>query len=215
MSVLKNTRLELKVCGMRDETNLQELFRLDPDYIGMIFYSKSARFFSGDSISIPKEIQKVGVFVNESIPEIIQKVKQHDLKVVQIHGDESAEFCKDLKDIVPELKIWKVFSVGEDFDMGELLNYHCVDAIVFDTKGENYGGNGTKFNWGILENYTLNQDIVLSGGITIEDLPKIIEMKQRVPQIRIIDINSRFEIEPGIKNIKLVKEFSQKLKELQ
>lgn len=215
MSVLKNTRLELKVCGMRDETNLQELFHLQPDYIGMIFYSKSARFFSGDSVSIPKEIQKVGVFVNESIPEIIQKVKQHDLKVVQIHGDESAEFCKDLKGIVPELKIWKVFSVGEDFEMEKIHPYTMVDAFVFDTKGENYGGNGFKFNWEILQDYPLQKDIVLSGGISIDDLPKIIEMKKRVPQIRIIDINSRFELEPGIKNIKLVKEFSQKLKELQ
>lgn len=215
MSVLDNTPLELKVCGMRDESNLQELFPLEPDYIGMIFYSKSARFFSGNSISIPKEIQKVGVFVNESIPEIIQKIKQHDLKVAQIHGDESVKFCRDLKELLPELKIWKVFSVGEDFEMEKIHLYTMVDAFVFDTKGENYGGNGTKFNWRILENYTLKQDIVLSGGISIEDLPKIIEMKQRVPQIKIIDINSLFEIEPGIKNIKLVKEFSQKLKELQ
>lgn len=215
MSVLKNNRLELKVCGMRDETNLQELISLSPDFIGMIFYSKSARFFNSEPIPLPKEIQKVGVFVDETFSEIIQAVMKHNLNVVQIHGNESDVYCSELKDFFPELKIWKVFSVGEDFDMGELLNYHCVDAIVFDTKGKNYGGNGTKFNWEILQDYPLQKDIVLSGGISIEDLPKIIEMKQRVPQIRIIDINSRFEIEPGIKNIKLVKEFSQKLKELQ
>lgn len=203
--------LQLKVCGMRQKENLEEVFALKPDYIGLIFYQKSPRYFEGNKIDFPKGIQKVGVFVNESFAEITRMIYIHQLEVVQIHGDESEEYCTELKKYYPNLKIWKAFSVGPDFEMEDLPKCEAIDAFLFDTKGANYGGNGVKFNWEVLKNFPSDKEIVLSGGITVEDVPLILEIKKEVPQIKIIDINSRFEVEPGLKNIELVKEFSRKL----
>jgi phosphoribosylanthranilate isomerase len=210
---MKNSSLtiQLKVCGMKHRENIEELFAIKPDYVGLIFYKKSPRYYEGNKIDFPKGIQKVGVFVNESFAEITRMIYLHQLDVVQIHGDESEEYCTELKEYFPNLKIWKAFSVGPDFKMKDLPKCNSIDAFLFDTKGVNYGGNGVKFNWEVLKDFPSDKEIVLSGGISVEDVPLILEIKKEVPQIKIIDINSRFEVEPGLKNIELVKEFSRKL----
>lgn len=203
--------MKLKVCGMKFKENLDQLVELKPNYIGFIFYEKSPRHYAGESYDLPRGIQKVGVFVNAFFSEIIRMIYKHGLDVVQIHGDESEEYCRELKGYFPNLKIWKVVSVGSDFKMKDLPIYDTIDAYVFDTKGANYGGNGVKFDWEILNSFQLDKEIMLSGGISLEDIPNIFEVRKKVPQIKIIDINSRFEVEPGLKNIELVKDFSRKL----
>lgn len=207
-----SSQLKLKVCGMKYSENLKELVSLKPGYIGFIFYSKSPRYYMGENFSLPEEIQKVGVFVNASLGEIEGIMKKHQLQVIQLHGDESVEFCKEFKALHPQKKIWKSFSIGNSFEFGKLNEYDSVDAILFDTKGENYGGNGLKFDWKLLESLPIQKEIILSGGIHSKDVVKIKELKERVPQITTIDINSRFELEPGRKNIELIKEFVQNLK---
>lgn len=204
--------MNLKICGMKFRDNLDEIVKLEPDYLGFIFYPKSPRYFNLKTYDLPENIKKVGVFVNESFAEIIRKIYTHDLNVVQIHGNESEEYCKELKDYYPGLKVWKAFAINEEFDFEQLKNYEEIDAFLFDTKGKNYGGNGVKFNWELLKNYNSNKEIILSGGISVEDVPLIFEIQKDIPQIQTIDINSRFEIEPGLKNLELVKEFYEKLK---
>lgn len=209
---MTNFKLGLKVCGMKYRENIEAVSALQPDYLGFIFFEKSKRNFEGNPIEISANIKKVGVFVNETIPNIEEKSHLHSLDVIQLHGDESSGFCGELKEKLPEIKIWKAFSVDKDFEFEKLKNYSCADAFLFDTKGENPGGNGIKFDWEILENYHLDIPIILSGGISIDDVETIRNLKNQIPQIEIIDINSKFEIEPGLKNIERIKNFYEKLK---
>lgn len=204
--------MKLKVCGMKYPENIKAISALKPNFLGFIFYEKSERLFEDKVIEISPEIQKVGVFVNESPEKITQKIQEFQLDIVQLHGDETPKDCEKLKQLNPEIKIWKAFALSEEFDFGELENYEVVDAFLLDTKGKNYGGNGVKFNWEILKNYNSEKEIILSGGISMEDVPLIFELQKEIPQIQTIDINSRFEIEPGLKNLELVKEFYEKLK---
>jgi len=140
---------------MRNSKNITDLVTLNPDYIGFIFYGKSKRFVADfPEVTIPKTIKKVGVFVNETIEEIIKKVKEYNLQAVQLHGDESSQYCKALKcqfERSRELQIIKAFAVDKDFDFSKTTAYekHC-DMFLFDTKGTAYGGNGVKYDWNIL-----------------------------------------------------------------
>ncbi|MDF1516662.1 MAG: phosphoribosylanthranilate isomerase [Lutibacter sp.] len=197
--------MKIKVCGMRDKENISELIALKPDYIGFIFYDKSKRFVVDfPKIDIPSSTKKVGVFVNGSIDEIIEKANKHNLDFVQLHGNETPEFCSALS--ANNIKIIKAFSVDENFDFSaiKLFERH-VSLFLFDTKGNNYGGNGIKFNWELLQNYTGKTPFLLSGGISKNDSAEIMKFKH--PAFLGIDINSGFELEPGLKNIKEIKEF--------
>lgn len=204
--------MKLKVCGMKFPENIKSISDLNPDFLGFIFYEKSVRLFEEEVIEISSEVQKVGVFVNESSEKITQKTQHFQLNVVQLHGDETPKDCEKLKQLNPEIKIWKAFALSEEFDFAKLENYEVADAFLFDTKGKNYGGNGVKFNWEILKNYNSEKKIILSGGISVEDVPLIFELQKEIPQIQIIDINSRFEVQPGLKDLELVNKFYQKLK---
>ena len=190
---------------MKYPDNILEVGALLPDYMGFIFWEKSARYFDGEIPELPKSIKKVGVFVNESVENIIQKITKYDLQAIQLHGKESVEFCEDLKGkIDSSVEIIKVFSVGDDFDFEVLKPFENVcDYFLFDTKGKLPGGNGTTFDWKILENYQSEKPFFLSGGIGIEEIPTIVKLK--LP-IYAIDVNSRFEIEPGLKNVQLCKD---------
>ena len=205
---------------MRESANLQSLIALGPDFIGFIFYNKSKRFVSDfPQVEIPLYIKKVGVFVNETAENILEIVKNHNLDYVQLHGDETPEFCSKLAKNEEvnagflesfQLGVIKAFSVDEDFDFSiiEEFEQYC-DYFIFDTKGENYGGNGVKFNWEILKNYKGNTPFLLSGGISKEDVFLIKNFKHNA--FAGIDINSGFEIEPALKNIANIKEFKQNL----
>lgn len=149
---------------MKYPDNILEVGSLLPDYMGFIFWEKSARYFDGTIPELIKTIKKTGVFVNETVENIIVKINQYDLQAVQLHGKESVEFCQELKDkIDAEIEIIKVFSVGEDFNFDVLKPFENVcDYFLFDTKGKLPGGNGTTFDWKILENYKSEKPFFLS-----------------------------------------------------
>lgn len=204
--------MKVKVCGLKYQSNIEQLMQLEIDYMGFIFYEKSSRFVNTnlgfDFIrTIPKYIKKVGVFVNENSYSICDKVAHYDLDIVQLHGEESPEICAELKS---HAKVMKVFQINEDFDFKQLEKYiSTVDYFLFDTPTINYGGSGKVFNWLLLENYSYNIPFFLSGGISEEHIDKIKKLK--IPQLIGIDINSKFEIEPGLKNKNKIKEFIDKL----
>jgi len=198
--------VRIKICGMKYPDNMIEVGSLLPDYMGFIFWPKSARYFDGEMPELPKSIKKTGVFVNESITVIEEKVKKYNLQAVQLHGQESVVFCSELKaKFGTSIEIIKVFSADENFDFSVLEPYESVcDYFLFDTKGKLPGGNGTTFDWKILENYSSTKPFFLSGGIGIEELDSINEILKTNLPIYAIDVNSKFEIEPGLKNINLV-----------
>ena len=192
---------------MKYHENILEVSQLLPDYLGFIFYEKSSRFFDGEILEIPSSIKKVGVFVNARLMEINGKIKKYDLDLIQLHGDETPEFCENLKQ--DKIEIIKVFSVDDNFDFEVLNQYENVcDYFLFDTKGKLHGGNGITFNWQILEKYKSKKPLFLSGGIGIDEIEKIKTLK--LP-IFAIDVNSKFEIEPGLKNKQLLQEFITQL----
>ena len=202
---------------MRQCENIQELVKLSPDYIGFIFYKKSKRFVADfPKTDIPETIKKVGVFVDESIVKIVELVLKHQLDAVQLHGDESVDFCKILSRH-PELvsgshqtEIFKAFSVEEHFDFLTTKGYaqYC-DLFIFDTKGKGYGGTGLKYDWKLLEKYKGETPFLLSGGIRENDDRAIANFQH--PKCVGVDLNSGFENSPGIKNIKKLQAFKQQL----
>ncbi len=204
--------MKIKICGMKYLENMHGISALNPDYMGFIFYRKSPRFYDAEKVDLPSDIQKVGVFVNEMISEIQNIIQKYNLDVVQFHGDESPEFCENFKNINPETEVWKAFQIDENSDFEVLKSYDSVDKFLFDTKDRNYGGNGIKFDWKMLENYQSEKKFILSGGISLDDISKIREVKYKVPQISTVDINSRFEIKPGWKDVEKVEKFYEQLK---
>jgi len=196
--------MKVKVCGMRDVANINALTELPIDYIGFIFYKQSKRYVAErvDAL-IPKNIKKVGVFVNETVENIEQIVQAYSLNVIQLHGDETPEFCRRLHQ--KGYTIFKAFGIDAAFDFKQLTAYapYC-DYFLLDAKGKSYGGNGVQFNWQLLEHYTVEKPFFLSGGIDAASIPTIQTIKH--PQLYGIDINSKFEISPALKNIDKIKQ---------
>lgn len=218
----QSSGLSLKVCGMNQPGNMIQVAELQPDYLGFIFYDKSPRYFDEELPELPAEIKKTGVFVNASIKEILQKVSKYNLNAVQLHGDESAGFCKDLKTELQQLgntpEMIKVFSVGENFDFQEIKPYEgIVDYFLFDTKTELRGGSGKDFDWKILKEYPSNTPFFLSGGIGPEHGSAIAELKDHFLRIGkpallyAVDVNSKFELKPGLKKLKELKDFKTQI----
>ncbi|QHI38725.1 N-(5'-phosphoribosyl)anthranilate isomerase [Kordia antarctica] len=202
---------------MKYEDNMIAISELQPDYLGFIFYKKSLRFFDAHIPEIPKSIKKTGVFVNSSQEEIIEKVIQHDLLAVQLHGSESPEFCSELKDYIStplnvRVEIIKVFSIKDEFDFTTLKQFEAfVDYFLFDTKGRLPGGNGVTFDWKVLENYPSEKPFFLSGGIGLETIPKLEAFlnSKASKYCYALDINSKFEIAPGLKNVEELTTFKK------
>jgi phosphoribosylanthranilate isomerase len=209
----RKQKMLVKVCGMRDANNILELIKLKPDYLGFIFYDKSKRFVTNfPEVEFPSDLKKVGVFVNETIDEIIEIADKNKLEAIQLHGNESPEYCEELKVLlIRNVEIFKAFSIDENFDFSKTEAYQKVcDFLLFDTKGKEYGGNGVKFDWEVLENYKGTTPFLLSGGISKNDAKEIKKISHKA--FLGIDINSGFEIEPALKNIANIKEFKQNLK---
>ena len=190
---------------MKHASNINEIDALGVDYLGFIFYPKSKRDASEVNPETIKSVnaKKVGVFVNESFEFIHDKAKTFGLHTIQLHGDESPALCEQLKNV--GLEIFKVFSVGESFDFTQLEAYKdLVDYFLFDTKGKERGGNGYAFDWELLKNYTLDVPLILSGGLNPDNIEEAFKLKNL--NIYALDLNSGFEIEPGLKDVDKLKE---------
>lgn len=194
---------------MREPENLRKLAKLNPDFVGFIFYTKSKRYVGEEVIPglndiLPSTIKRVGVFVNSTLPDLFKAITQYKLDFVQLHGYESVEYCNELHHM--QIKVIKAFGVDESFDFSMTDRYipYC-DYFLFDTKANNYGGTGRKYNWNILRNYSNKLPVFLSGGIGSDDVLEIKSIDWL--NLYAIDINSRFEIEPGLKDIGLLKTF--------
>lgn len=195
---------------MKYSKNMMEVGAILPDYMGFIFWKPSARYFESTIPKLPESIQKVGVFVDASYEDIRVNVQKYNLDVVQLHGKESPEFCESL--LALHTKIIKVFPIDESFDFSIVHPFESVcDFYLFDTKGKLPGGNGVTFNWDLLQNYKPKKPIFLSGGIGLEDMEAI--QKLQLP-IHAVDVNSKFEIEPGLKDIKKLQQFQNLLHQI-
>ena len=205
--------VKLKICGMKH--NIAEVAKLQPDYLGFIFYDKSPRFFNAEEIpQLPAGVKKVGVFVDENISKVIELTKKYALDIIQLHGNESNAYVRDLQSNLEfsDTLVWKAFSLDDEFDFSELSSYeNTVDKFLFDTKGKEKGGNGYTFNWEILKGYTLKKPFILSGGIGLDEIESLKELLQTDLPIYAIDVNSRLETKPGLKNIEDLKRFKNEL----
>jgi len=198
--------MKIKICGMKFSDNIQEVAALQPDFLGFIFYKKSLRYFDGSIPNISKSIQKVGIFVDENPENVLEIAKKHHLNYLQLHGTETPEYCKKLQE---NYKIIKAFAIDSTFNFNILKEYETIcDYFLFDTKGTNHGGNGKLFDWSILEKYTSQKPYFLSGGISINEVEAIQNLKKKPFAI---DINSKFEIEPALKNKDSISKFIKKL----
>lgn len=200
---------------MTDPNNVQEIAKTDPDFMGFIFYPGSSRYVGSnlkDSLfrKIPSGILKTGVFINEESSRIIDTVNLYGLDLVQLHGNESAEYCNSLKKV--GLIIIKAFGISNGSGFTTLERYMDVcEYFLFDTKTGSHGGSGLKFNWGKINEYHLDKPFFMGGGIGPEDAPLIKQINHKY--LFAVDINSRFELRPGIKDIKKVKDFINELKD--
>jgi phosphoribosylanthranilate isomerase len=206
--------MKLKVCGLKHKENIEQIAQLNVDYLGFIFYPKSKRFV-GEDFEIPAindKIKKVGVFVNADLNYIFEKVEKYNLAAVQLHGDETADYCRLAKQQLKNIEIIKAFGVDEQFDFNTLQAYTAFcDYFLFDTKTKDYGGSGHHFDWTMLKKYNHSLPYFLSGGIGLKEAEQIKNEKSAL-KLYAIDVNSKFEIEPGLKDVKLI-EILAKLKD--
>ncbi len=205
---------QLKVCGLTKMDHIQELISMNVDFLGFIFYEKSPRFvlnhLSLEGISAINHQGKVGVFVNESIEKIAEISEKANLNFIQLHGDEDENFIKDLrKNVKKEVKLIKVFRVGETFNFQFSIFKSLVDYFLFDTDSKAFGGTGKTFDWQILNEIEIPKPYFLSGGISLENIHQLATINQ---QPAVLDINSKFEIEPGNKDLEKIKIFKSLLK---
>lgn len=213
--------MKLKVCGMKYESNIIELSKLKPSFMGFIFHKPSKRFFENNIPDLPKSISKIGVFVDADISYILNTVKANKLDGVQLHGNETVGFIEKLKVKCQEhtltLKYMKVFAIDDSFNFNQTEPYISVcDYFLFDTKGPLPGGNGFAFDWKKLNEYGCDVPFLLSGGIGNNhknDIRAFLNSKA-AKHCYAIDVNSKFEIAPGNKNITSVKNFKQFCDEL-
>lgn len=205
-------KIYIKVCGMRDPQNIKDLLELDIDFMGMIFYPKSPRYVDKtecqEKICRENGTKSVGVFVNEDVDIITEKIKHYGLDLIQLHGSESYEDCIRLNELVPVIK---AFSIKDCDDMEKVNKFGSFKGYyLFDTKTPNHGGSGKKFDWSVLDTYTGGMPFFLSGGISIEDVDQIKKIQH--PKFAGIDLNSKFEVAPGLKNIDLLETFIKKIR---
>ncbi len=206
--------MRIKVCGITRAADLQGLTDNQADYAGFIFYEKSPRFAANkiDARTVRETtgIRKVGVFVNATAEQIQRTVADYALDMVQLHGDETPAFCAAVHETTPVIK---AFRIGDNVDWQTLLAPYIpvTDYFLFDTASvKGYGGTGERFNWELLQQYPFDHPFLLSGGITPEDADIIRGLE--LPALFAVDINSKFEDVPGVKNMEKVKLFVTEMK---
>jgi len=212
--------MKVKVCGMKYSENMIQVANLRPDYLGFIFWKPSKRYFKGTIPELPKNIEKVGVFVDASQEEVLQKIKHYKLNAIQLHGEENANYCKQLRlessTIDPNISIIKVFSIKNEFNFDLLKEFESVcDYFLFDTKGELPGGNGFVFNWKVLKEYPSKTPYFLSGGIGLEETNSLLEFlgSPASELCHAIDVNSKFETAPGEKSTEMLATFIHSIRQ--
>ncbi|MBR1388762.1 MAG: phosphoribosylanthranilate isomerase [Prevotella sp.] len=197
----------VKVCGMRESDNIREVAALGPDWMGFIFWPKSSRYVSKIPKYIPTRVKRVGVFVDEDIETVRQIANDYALDLIQLHGKESPDYAKELRD----RKVIKAFNIASAEDLAQTEAYEgVVDYFLFDTKGKSVGGNGEKFDWDVLRHYHGDTPFLLSGGIGPEDAERVKVFHH--PKCIGIDLNSRFETEPGLKDVEQLRTFIKQVR---
>nr|WP_321224755.1 phosphoribosylanthranilate isomerase [uncultured Psychroserpens sp.] len=200
--------MKIKVCGMKNPNNILDVAKLNPEFMGFIFYKNSSRYFNGVIPKLSENIKKIGVFVDANFDYIKGVVNKHSLQGVQLHGNESPELCKQLQDL--GRTVIKVFSIKDTFDFNSLEAYEDVcDYYLFDTKGKQPGGNGYVFDWSVLKNYSSIKPYFLSGGIGPDEIDNLSDFLKRPEALfcHSLDLNSKFETNQGLKNAEKLKAF--------
>jgi len=207
-----NNELKVKVCGMKYPQNIETVSELNPDMMGFIFHPNSPRYVERLNTevlkSIPENILKIGVFVNQKFVDTYLMVQRYKLNGVQLHGKEPVDYCNSFKEL--NLVVLKAFSISDSSDFSFTIPYEgACDYFIFDTKTPAFGGSGNKFDWNILSDYKGDTPFILSGGISMDDVDDI--KKIHHPKFAGVDINSKFEISPGMKSTMMVDSFVKQL----
>ncbi len=208
--------MRVKVCGITQEEQLLKLPETGATFAGLIFYPKSPRYvlrqMTTSQIKKENNVNKVGVFVNASVEEVLHMVDECRLHMVQLHGDETPRYCEKIADYI---SVVKAFRISDSDNIGwRIKDYMEVcDMFMFDTEGAGYGGTGKKFDWGKLHDVAVGKPYFLSGGIEPADVEKLksFSLLPEAKGLFAIDINSRFEILPGVKDMERIKKFIQQL----
>lgn len=199
---------------MKIPENIKAVADLQPDFMGFIFYPKSPRYaeplYLTTLNSLPMSIKKIGVFVNEDLENILTIVYKYKLDGVQLHGAENTDICQKLKEA--GLIVLKAFPIAEAYNFKVTKKYEgTCDYFLFDTKTDAYGGSGVKFDWQMLDEYKGETPFLLSGGIAPDDAEAILKIEH--PKFAGIDLNSKFEVSPGLKNVELLDVFLKQLRD--
>ena len=208
--------MRVKVCGITLEEQLTKLPEVGATFAGFIFYPKSPRYvlrhMTTNQIKKENNINKVGVFVNASTEEVLQMVDECRLHMVQLHGDETPKYCEKIADYI---SVVKAFRLSETDNIGYRIQEYMnvCDMFMFDTEGAGYGGTGKKFDWAQLTNTQVGKPYFLSGGVEPTDTDALNKFKD-MPEgkaLFAVDINTKFEVAPGVKDMELIKKFTEQL----
>lgn len=200
----------IKVCGMREAHNIRKVEALGVDWMGFIFYPQSPRYVSAMPAYLPVNAKRVGVFVNQEPDLVSRLVQEFGLSIVQLHGTEDAPYIGRIRALCPGITIVKALNIAKSDDLKLATPYFgMVDYLLFDTKAKLAGGNGTQFDWNILSSYNGTVPFILSGGIGPDDAERLNAFNH--PMMAGIDLNSRFESAPALKDAKLLESFLSKL----
>lgn len=201
------TKPIIKVCGMRDAENIREVEALGIDMMGFIFWPKSKRYVSECPAYLPKSCKRVGVFVDEGIEQVQCIAEEYALNIIQLHGHESPDYIRQFGSVCGDtIATIKAFNIATIDDFAQTKPYEgIVDYFLFDAKAQLPGGNGEKFDWSVLSAYDDETPFLLSGGIGPDDAERISNYHH--PKCIGIDLNSRFEITPGLKDVNKLREF--------
>lgn len=203
----------VKVCGMRDAVNIRQVDELGMvDWMGFIFFPRSPRHVTTVPDYLPRHCKRVGVFVNAAADDILRRVRDFRLDFVQLHGKETPEDCTQLRSVLgTKVGIIKMIQIASPADLEAATNYEEVsDYFLFETKCDSYGGSGQQFNWAILQHYHGHTPFLITGGIGADDADKVNAFRH--PRFLGIDLNSRFETAPALKDVAKLKEFVAKVK---
>ncbi|MBQ6768216.1 MAG: phosphoribosylanthranilate isomerase [Prevotella sp.] len=202
----------IKVCGMREADNIRAVDALSTDFMGFIFWPHSSRYVAALPACLPQRAKRVGVFVDADMADLLQHAAQYGLHAVQLHGHENPAYVRQLRASVGQLTVIKAFNIATPNDLEQTVPYEgLADYFLFDTKGPSVGGNGKQFDWTVLNAYNGTTPFLLSGGIGPDDAPRIRSFHH--PLLAGIDLNSRFETSPAVKDINQLNNFIKTIRQ--